>query len=241
MSPVVEVSARGPVLEVILSSTDGQNLVTEACLDGLVAAFAEYGEQTRVVLLTARGENFCAGGSPSAAGNDGPGALAARFHALLEQVEAIAVPVVVAAQGEVAGAGLSLACAGDLLLLADDAQLRARGTHGVRASGGLTWRLPAALGRSTAMDLLLTSRVLTAPEALRQGMAARVVPGDELLERAREVAAEIALQSRSEVVELKALAREAVGHTFGAHLELESPLLLEAALHVVGASGADAP
>lgn len=224
MAPVVEVAARGSSLEVILSDPAGQNLVTPMCLDGLMAALDEYSDRTRAVLIAARGANFCVGALPPLDA-DLVDQFADRFHSVLARIEDISVPVVVAAHGGIAGAGLSLALTGDVVVLSQDARLSTRGVHGVRASGGLTWRLPAAVGHGVAMDLLLTGRVLDADQAVGLGLAARVVAPTSLLAEARSVVGEIAMQPRESVVGLKRLVRDSRRRDLGLHLPEEEALL----------------
>ncbi|WP_165570451.1 enoyl-CoA hydratase-related protein [Aeromicrobium sp. IC_218] len=106
---------------------------------------------------------------------------------------ALPQPVVVAVAGTARGAGLALACAADLRVLAHDACL----DTGVDADalpplGGLSWTLPRLLGRGRATDLLLRPRVVGAGEALTLGLATYVVPAPELDDEVQALAEELA-------------------------------------------------
>ncbi|MBQ91409.1 MAG: enoyl-CoA hydratase-related protein [Acidimicrobiales bacterium] len=91
-------------------------------------------------------------------------------------------PVVAAINGAAAGVGLVVACFADLRFAASGSKLTtAFGKLGLPAEYGLSWLLPRLIGLGRANDLLLTSRVVLAEEALDLGLVNGVVPGDDLL------------------------------------------------------------
>jgi enoyl-CoA hydratase len=152
----------------------------------------------RVVVLTGRGRGFCAGLDLGHFDTDrqGPGQ-AMRFQkriaALMTGLRELPQPVIAAVNGPAAGGGLALTLASDVRIAGASAKF---GNAFVRigVSGcdvGVSWLLPRLIGASRAFELMLTGRVIDATEADRIGIVSRVVPDDELLERAVSVAREI--------------------------------------------------
>jgi len=91
-------------------------------------------------------------------------------------------PVVAAINGATAGVGLALACFADLRFAAVGSKLTAvHGKLGLPAEFGLSWLLPRLIGLGRANDLLLTSRVVMAEEALEMGLVNGLAPADDLL------------------------------------------------------------
>ncbi|MEE9347101.1 MAG: enoyl-CoA hydratase [Robiginitomaculum sp.] len=119
-----------------------------------------------------------------------------RFERFLE-VERFRKPVIAAVAGYALGGGCELAMMCDIIIAADTAKFgQPEITLGVMPGLGGTQRLIRAVGKSKAMDLCLTGRMMDANEAERSGLVSRVVPLDELMETAKSVAAKIAAQSR---------------------------------------------
>lgn len=102
-------------------------------------------------------------------------------------------PVVAAVAGLALGGGCELAMMCDMIIAADTARFgQPEVKVGTLPGAGGTQRLARAIGKAKTMDLCLTGRTMDAEEAERSGLVSRVVPADELLERAMAVAAEIA-------------------------------------------------
>ena len=102
-------------------------------------------------------------------------------------------PVVAAVTGYALGGGCEVAMMCDIVIAGDSARFgQPEIKLGVIPGAGGTQRLPLAIGKAKAMDLLLTGRTIDAAEAERSGLVSRVVPADKALEVALEVATEIA-------------------------------------------------
>lgn len=105
-------------------------------------------------------------------------------------------PLIAAVAGYALGGGCELAMMCDIVLAADTARFgQPEITLGVIPGIGGTQRLPRAVGKALAADLLLTGRTMGADEALRAGLVSRVVPAADLLDVATEVAETIASKS----------------------------------------------
>ena len=103
------------------------------------------------------------------------------------------VPVVAGVHGAVAGAGLGLMLACDLVLAGAGTRFTA-GYPGVGLSPdcGVSYHLPRAVGQQRALEFLLTGRVLTAEEALDWGLISRIEPDEAVQDRARELGRQLA-------------------------------------------------
>jgi len=103
------------------------------------------------------------------------------------------VPVVAAVNGAAAGVGLAVACFADVSFVDQEARLTtAHGRLGLPAEYGLSWVLPRRVGLTRATDLLLSSRVFTGADAAGWGLALEALPRDEVVDRARSYAGELA-------------------------------------------------
>lgn len=152
----------------------------------------------RAVLIRAEGNNFCVGGDLKAIAAQADPAtfterLARALHESVRRLAELPAPVVVAVQGAAAGAGLSLAASGDVVLADPAASFSMAYTAiGLTGDGGATWYLPRVIGLRRTQELAYTNRRLSAEEAERYGLVTRVVTGAPLEEEARATAEAIA-------------------------------------------------
>jgi enoyl-CoA hydratase/carnithine racemase len=116
--------------------------------------------------------------------------------ALNQMVEDARFPIIAACNGHTLGGGAVLALACDLRVAAASARFGFPEVKvGAFASGSGTQRLPRLVGRGRALDLLLTGRVISAEEALQYGLVEYIYADHEMLEKAVEIAAQIASYS----------------------------------------------
>jgi 2-(1,2-epoxy-1,2-dihydrophenyl)acetyl-CoA isomerase len=214
------------------------NPIDLATAEGLLAAARRCGPDVRAVLLTAAGPSFCVGGDlrEFAAADDLGGHLTRVTDALHDALRIFAgldAPVVAAVQGAVAGAGLGLVGAADLVVAAEDATFVAAYTGiGYTPDAGVTWSLPRLVGPRLALELLLTNRPLTAAEALTAGLVTSVVP------EAEPVAAALAARLTGVASGVtKRLVRQGLSASFDRQLDDEARAIAEAAVSPAGRDG----
>ena len=127
-----------------------------------------------------------------------------------ESVKHTRKPVIAAVSGYALGGGCELAMMCDLIIAADNAKFgQPEITIGTIPGMGGTQRLPRAIGKSKAMDMCLTARMMDAHEAERSGLVARVVPADKLDEEAMAMATKIASFSLPVVLKIKEMVNRA--------------------------------
>ena len=153
----------------------------------------------RAVILTGEGKAFCAGGDVGAFHAALPSPTQLIKDIVLPLHDAVAImthmdkPVIAAAPGVVAGAGVGLLLAADLGIAAESVKISLAYTGiGASPDGGTTFYLPRLIGIRRAMELVLENRLLEANEALSFGLLNAVVPDGELQERALERAQRLA-------------------------------------------------
>jgi 2-(1,2-epoxy-1,2-dihydrophenyl)acetyl-CoA isomerase len=183
----------------------------------------------RAVLLTGAGSMFCAGGDLkhfAGLGRDLPAALlelTTYLHAATSRFARMRAPLVVAVNGAAAGAGMSLAVSGDLVLAADSASFTMAYTAaGLSPDGSSSWLLPRLCGIRRTQELMLTNRTLGAAEAQAWGLVTRVVPAAKLLEEAQALARELAAGPTRAYGVVKSLLAETFSTAYEAQLEHEA-------------------
>ena len=241
--PHVLTAVDGDLWRLTLDSPDTGNAVTPALAAELAAALTARPEETRAVLLLANGPRFCVGGDVrSFAGAADPGAfvgqLAHDWHAVIRALLHCPVPVVAGVHGAVAGAGIGLIGACDVVVCARTTKLRpGYGGLGFSPDGGTSWALARALGTSRALDLMLTNGVLTAVEAHLTGLVARLVEDEDLHATAVSLAREIAAGPILAMARTRALVRRAANRTLDEQLDDEAQLIADSAADPEGVEG----
>ncbi len=194
-SAKVRVERQGPVTTVILNRPEVRNAVDNETAEAMADAFRafETDPEQRVAVLWGSGGAFCAGADLKAIASgerkkryrpDGDGPMGPSRLALSK-------PVIAAVAGHAVAGGLELAIWCDMRVVEEDATFGVYCRRwGVPLIDGGTVRLPRLIGQSHAMDLILTGRPVGAEEALRMGLANRMVPKGQ----SRAAAEALALQ-----------------------------------------------
>jgi enoyl-CoA hydratase len=186
----------GPVATVILSRPEVRNAVDAPTAAALADAFRafEADPTAAVAVLWGEGGTFCAGADLKAVGTDRGNRVAADGDGPMGPTRMrLSKPVIAAISGYAVAGGLELALWCDLRVADEDAVLGVFCRRwGVPLIDGGTVRLPRLIGRSHALDMILTGRPVPAPEAYRMGLVNRLVPPGLARARAEELAAAIA-------------------------------------------------
>lgn len=186
----------------------------------------------RAIVVTGGGGTFCSGGDLS--GMDVRSALEGRerlrpAHQMIRLLAAGSKPVVAAVEGWAAGAGLSLACACDTVVAAEDARFMAAfGKIGLMADLGLPYTLPRRVGPAKARQILLYGEPIDAAEALRIGLVDAVVPPGGALAAAMERAHVLAAQAPAAVALTKQILADGLDRTLQEEMHYQSLLFLTA-------------
>lgn len=227
-------SCKDGVATLTFNRPDKLNACTTAMYDGIcqVADEVRINDEAKVLIITGAGRGFCAG-------SDVESRLATRASgerlekSRKEMVQPIGYfgaplyslgkPTIAAINGVAAGAGLSFALICDIRIASDKARFRAVWVNmGLVPDVGATYLLPRTIGLDKALELAFTGEIVDAKEAERIGLVTKVVPHDDLMKVANELASRIA-RAPSVAVELtKRGMYRAMGGDYNAHLDFES-------------------
>jgi 2-(1,2-epoxy-1,2-dihydrophenyl)acetyl-CoA isomerase len=226
-APLLITQADG-VTEIRLNRPAVLNALNAEMADALLAAVRaiEHDRTARALLFTGEGRSFMAGGDITLF--SGPGAteridtLMRTFHDTIVLLARLPIPVLAFAHGPVAGAGVSMALAADIVLAADDARfVLAYSRLGANPDGGATYGLPRALGLRRALGFALLEETLDAATAERHGLVNRILPAETALADARALARRLAAGPTAAFGRTKALLRASLGRDLPTQLDTE--------------------
>ncbi|MEU4710263.1 enoyl-CoA hydratase [Nocardia salmonicida] len=199
---------------ITLNRPKALNALNSAVLDDIVAALEELGRDDEVgaVVITGSAKAFAAGADiKEMAPKSYMDMFMDDYFARWDRLAQFRKPTIAAVAGYALGGGCELAMLCDILLAADTAQFgQPEIKLGVIPGIGGSQRLTRAVGKAKAMDMVLTGRTIGAEEAERAGLVSRIVPADDLLDVAAEVAETIAAKS----LPVAMIAKEAVNRSF---------------------------
>lgn len=228
-SEVVTLTLRRPTS---LNALDFDAITALGCAVGQVATMPH----ARVLLLRGVGRSFCGGGDVAAMHAeraDLPAFIARMidsFHGTAMALNRLPIPVIASVHGAVAGGGISLALACDMVVAARGTRfVTAYAQLGASADGGLSFRLTQQLGAARAFELLTVRSTLEAEEALRLGLINRVVDADRADDEALRWAHQLAAMAPQAVAEIKGLTSVQVRDALQAHLAREKQAFLRCA------------
>jgi enoyl-CoA hydratase len=217
---VVLVERDGRIAVVLLNRPKQLNALSDGLMETLVDRLDEldHDEQIGCIVLGGDERAFAAGADIAQLAESSPIEMYAQRRVdQWDRIRALRTPLVAAVSGFCLGGGCELAMACDLIVASETAQFGQPETGlGLIPGAGGTQRLTQAVGKAVAMDVILSGRFLSADEALRAGLAARVVAKEAWLEEAKRVARAIAAKGPV----ANRLAKEAVDRAF------EGPLTL---------------
>jgi 2-(1,2-epoxy-1,2-dihydrophenyl)acetyl-CoA isomerase len=223
------------VLTLTLNRAEARNAMTEAMNEALAEqlAWAELDSSVKCVVLTGAGKGFCSGGDVKAMSNRGanlPLTIDALIHrqrvnqrATVGQLFKMPKPTLAALPGAAAGAGLGLALACDLRIMATTAFLTTSFARvGYSGDFGGTYFLTQLVGSAKARELYYLSERVSADEALRLGIVNWICPADELKTRTDEIAHRLAAGPTVAFRYMKENLNRAMGGEIDECLDLEA-------------------
>lgn len=220
---------RGDVLDVTFNRPAQRNAVDlpmAQCMGQLAPQIAA--TRAKVIVLRASGPAFMAGGDITRF--DVPGELGAildNFHAFIRALADSRASVVASVQGAIAGGGLSLALNADLIIAADSAKFSfAYRQLGTSPDGGCTYQLPRLVGGRKAFALLMLGEMMTAQQALAQGLVTEVVPHAELEQRTCAVVAQLCANAAESAAQIRKLLQAGAERSLVEQLDAERAAFL---------------
>nr|WP_090345322.1 enoyl-CoA hydratase [Mycolicibacterium malmesburyense]CRL77579.1 enoyl-CoA hydratase/carnithine racemase [Mycolicibacterium malmesburyense] len=194
--PLVLVDDRGPVRVLTLNRPESRNALSRGLIKAAYSALteADADESVHAVVLTGADPAFCAGVDLKEAQRDGLGYFEEfRSQSCIAATGNMQTPIIAAINGATFTGGLEMALGCDFLIASERAVFA--DTHarvGILPGGGMTARLPRVVGLAMARRLSMTGEVVDAARAERIGLVTEVVAHERLVERAVELAAQIA-------------------------------------------------
>ncbi|MHA7141562.1 enoyl-CoA hydratase/isomerase family protein [Arthrobacter sp. Sr33] len=211
---------------ITINRPESRNALNRVVLDEIANAldlFLDDEGVGAVIFTGAGGKAFIAGADINQLANyslvDG---LSGRMQRLYDTIEGYELPTIAAINGYALGGGLELAMACDIRVAAEGSRFSLPETNlGIIPGAGGTQRLPRLVGRGRAVELILTGRLVDAPEALGMGLVTDVVPSSDLMDTVRKTADTIMAKGPLAV----RLAKMVVKHGFDT--DQQTGLLLE--------------
>ena len=230
----ITVSTDGPIAGKVTTLTIARpatlNALTPQVFTELTAAMdAALAAGTRAFVLTGEGRFFCSGadlgaGLGAAAGQapDLGAIIDTHYNPFLRKLAALPVPVITAMNGPAAGAGVSLALAGDVVVAARSAYFSLAFVNiGLVPDAGATWLVARSVGRARTLELCLLGEKLPAEEAKAAGLITRVADDADVLAEAQGLAAKLAAGPALAVGAIRGQVGFALDHDLDAVLGLE--------------------
>lgn len=227
---VVLVNRRDGIVTLTLNRPDKLNALNRELRLAFCHAMQDLrrDQNVRVVIITGAGRAFCVGLDLRELGTRASGIRDEGDATFITVIDDMEVPVIAAVNGFTITGGFELALACDIIIAAEEAQFA--DTHarvGVMPGGGMSARLPRAVGVRKAKELSFTGNYLSAYDAERMGLVNRIVPRDQLLASAHEMARQIASVNQTVVRQMKHLYDVTTRNSLGDALQIEQDTFRE--------------
>ena len=219
MSGPIHCERRGAVLEVTIDRPKATAIdaATSRIMGDVFAGFRD-DDALRVAILTATGDRFFCPGwdlKAAAAGEPPDADYGVGGFGGLQQLPGLNKPVIGAINGLAFGGGFEIALSCDLLIVAEHATFALPEINSGTVADAASIKLPRRIPFHVAMDLLLTGRRIDAREAKQWGLVNEIVPAEQLMTRARELAQQLAAGPPLVFAAIKEIIRETT------HLSIE--------------------
>jgi enoyl-CoA hydratase/carnithine racemase len=225
----------GPLVTLTMNQPERRNPLTgNTAVPEMLGAIDRIHDDPKVrcVILTGNGPSFSSGGDIAVMQRQASNEVSEMeirhdyrrgIQRMARRLFDLEVPVIAAVNGHAIGAGLDLACMCDIRIASDRAKFAVSFIKvGIVPGDGGAWLLPKVVGLSRAMEMALTGDMIDAPQALDWNLVSHVVPHDELMARAGEIAGRITRHASHGVRLTKRLFREAQRASFDTVLELSA-------------------
>lgn len=228
MTSLVQVADIDHVRLLTMNRPEARNALSRDLIRTLYAALSEADddESVHAVVLTGADPAFCAGVDLKEAARDGTEYFAEfKSQSCITRVAQMRTPIIGAVNGAVFTGGLEMALGCDFLIASQRAVFA--DTHarvGILPGGGMTARLPQVVGNAMARRLSMTGEVVDAERAAQIGLVTEVVAHDKLLDRAIELAAQIAELPAATMTGLKEIYTRGTGPVISAALAAEQDI-----------------
>jgi crotonobetainyl-CoA hydratase len=189
----LRLTRNGPVLEVVLDRPPA-NAIDAATSVAMGECFANFRDdaELRVAIVTGGGPKFFSAGwdlKEAAEGARPDSDYGIGGFGGLQQLPGLNKPIIAAVNGIAVGGGFELALSADLIIAAEGARFALPEIRAGTLADAATIKLPRRIPYHVAMDMLFTGRWMDTEEAMRWGLLKAIVPSNELMPRARELAA----------------------------------------------------
>lgn len=186
----------GIVYSIKLTRPDKRNAISDRLLTALDTALQNTPEGTRVIILSAQGDHFCAGLDLTEHQHREPFGVmqhSQTWHRIFHRVQHGGIPVIAVLHGAVIGGGLELAAAAHIRVAEPTAIYQLpEGRHGIFVGGGASVRVARIIGAGRMCEMMLTGRILDADEGQRLGLSHYLVGEGEGMGRAHALAKRVA-------------------------------------------------
>lgn len=226
----IELERDGDVAIIRLNDPATLNAVTVKMIEEIDAALDEISGAARSMVLTGAGRAFCSGANLSAGmgdrKSDGPydsgSVLESHINPLMLRLRDVPFPWVSAVKGSAAGVGCSFALAADIVVCGESAFfLQAFARIGLVPDGGSSWILANSVGRARAMEMMLLGERIQAAKALEWGMINRLVPDEQLMPAALDLAKALAAGPTQALGMIRRMAWSAANASFEEAMKTE--------------------
>ena len=220
----------GDIAVVTLCRPEARNAMNRQFFEdfqSILTSLSDDNNTARALLLLAEGKGFCAGADLKDQTGEMPpnlgDMLRQNYHPLITGLKDLPMPTIVAINGAVAGAGMSLACAFDIAIAARDAYfLQAFINIALVPDAGSTYFLPRMVGRARAAAMMMTGEPVTAEQALEFGIISEITEPDDLIPRAKIIAGKLAAMPTQALFSIRKLLDSSENNPLAKQLEAEA-------------------
>ncbi len=224
----IKIEFDGPIATVILNRPEVLNALNSQLLSELGNALDELKQhrELKVCILTGAGDKAFVAGADikelSLLDPFGAAAFSMKSELIKQKMDELNIPFIAAVKGFALGGGCELAMACDIIVATDDAKFGQPEINlGIIPGFGGTQRLTRLVGKSMAMEMVLTGDLISAQQAKDIGLVNRIIPREKFAEDVRVIAAKIASKSKTAII----MAKRAID--YGSETDLKTALEIE--------------